>query len=353
VARGSLSICCLAGLAALAQGACGPSVMNLSYERGTYARKVSPVRVGVYHLADERPGWPATAAMRMIGGSSRNNSFAQHTRGDKDVNLFITRSLRGELAATGMKVSTSPEFDRLDVYATADSARAVGVDRIVLGRINYFGFVGPVPGSAIRFSDFNLGGGLLGMVNAERRQHEEEGIIFDPDERAGRAYVDIDLWVVEPRGRAILWAGTARAKRYSNIVRGKVADRVEAFLGESLYFALRDTIGRADFLAAMGVAPAPPPVKAQVVRAPSREPVARALFDAGHFAAAALEFEKVYRATRDPAILYNLGLCYRQAGNAKLALARYEEYLRQVPGSPHRPAVEARIKELRQRLSTP
>jgi len=96
-----------------------------------------------------------------------------------------------------------------------------------------------------------------------------------------------------------------------------------------------------------------PPATMQPARVPSREPVARELFEAGHFAEAAVEFEKVYRATRDPAVLYNLALCYRRAGNAKLALARYEEYLRQVPQSPHRPAVEARIKELRQQLAAP
>ena len=58
--------CWLGGLAALTSVACGPSVVNLSYQPGTYARKVSPVRLGVYYLQDERPGWPATAAMRMF-----------------------------------------------------------------------------------------------------------------------------------------------------------------------------------------------------------------------------------------------------------------------------------------------
>ena len=194
-----------------------------------------------------------------------------------------------------------------------------------------------------------MAGALAAAIEPERSKDEEDGIIFDPDARAGIAYVDIDLWVVDPQSRGILWAGTARRKRQSNIVSGKVADRVEAFLGEALCLAFREAIWRADFLAAMGAAL--PPTTIQSTRAPSREPVARELFEAGHFSEAAVEFEKVYRATRDPAILYNLALCYRRAGNAKLALARYEEYLRQVPDSPHRPAVEARIRELTRQLA--
>lgn len=336
----------LGGLLALTSLACGPSVVNLSYQPGTYARKVSPVRVGVYYLQDERPGWPATAAMRMFERPQGGGSGRRHTRGDKDINVFVTRSLRAELAATGMKVSALPEFNRLDVFATADSARAAGVDRIILGRISYFGFVGPVPGAKLPRPAV----GLLGAVVAtELNKHEEEGVILDSDTRAGKAYVDIDLWVVDPQSRSILWAGTARRKRPSNIVSGKVADRVEAFLGEALCLAFSEAIWRADFLAAMGAAL--PPTTIQSTRVPSREPVARELFEAGHFAEAGVEFEKVYRATSDPAILYNLALCYRRAGNARLALARYEEYLRKVPDSPHRPAVEARIRELTRQLA--
>jgi len=75
------------------------------------------------------------------------------------------------------------------------------------------------------------------------------------------------------------------------------------------------------------------------------------LFEAGRWAEAAGEFEGAYRMGKDPALLYNMALCQRKAGNAKRALELYQQYLREVPGTPKRATIEARITELQQELA--
>jgi tetratricopeptide (TPR) repeat protein len=98
-------------------------------------------------------------------------------------------------------------------------------------------------------------------------------------------------------------------------------------------------------------APAAPPgafpVPAQAPPA-TGEQMAKQLFESGRYAEAAAEFEKAYRATSDPALLYNTAVSYRLAGNSERALETYEDYLVRVPNSPNRPVVEERIRQLRQ-----
>ena len=55
---------------------------------------------------------------------------------------------------------------------------------------------------------------------------------------------------------------------------------------------------------------------------------ARSLYDLGHFAEAAKEFEAAYELKNDPAFLYDLAQSYRQAGNPEQALHFYRTYLR-------------------------
>jgi tetratricopeptide (TPR) repeat protein len=89
------------------------------------------------------------------------------------------------------------------------------------------------------------------------------------------------------------------------------------------------------------------PVRPQAQPA-TNEQVGSQLFEAGRYAEAAAEFEKAYRATADPALLYSVAVSFRLAGDTKRALEAYEDYLIRVPDSPNRPAVEERMRQLRQ-----
>jgi hypothetical protein len=334
---------CLAVLAWISVGCAGPSVVNLSYQHGSYAHRVTPVRVGVYHFDDDRPGWPATAAMRMF------DQGVLHTEGGKAISVFVAEALRSELAATGIQISTSPEFNRQIVYATSSGTSASGASRVIVGRINYFGLVGPVPKPGV--SPTVIGGGAVGVaLESARQSREREGVSLDEDDMPSKAYVDLDLQVVEPGTGRILWAGATRVKRNAGYLAGAVSERVAEFLSETLCLALKDAIWRSDFLAALGTAL---PAKSSVDGAPAHERKAKALFESERFAEAAREYERAYAASRDPAFLFNIGLCYRRVGDAKSAIIAYEEYLRQVPNSPQRSAVEGRIQELKQRLAEP
>ena len=337
---------CHAVVISLAVGCSPPTYVDLTYQHGTYVRKVSPALVGVYYPEDLRPGWPPTAAARTFDGKHGKDAGMQQSVGNKDINVFVAESLRAELAATGLKVSGCAEFNRLGKNATADGARTAGVERVVLGRINYFGFVGPVPPST--GTGILVGGVMLGVVGAIAGA----AIVRGQDEvRGGKAFVDIDLWVVDANTGKVLWAGTARGKHNSKISMGSVGDRVAVFLSDALRDAFRAAFWRPDFVAAMGATMLP--VAAKDAQAQVYEQKGKTLFQAERFAEAAVEFQNAYQTNGDPTLLFNMALSLRKAGNAKLALATYEDYLRKVPDSPQRPAVEARIKELKQQLAAP
>jgi tetratricopeptide (TPR) repeat protein len=78
---------------------------------------------------------------------------------------------------------------------------------------------------------------------------------------------------------------------------------------------------------------------------------ARSLYDLGHFAEAAKEFEAAYELKNDPAFLYDLAQSYRQAGNPEQALHFYRTYLRYVPKPANRAEIDARIAALEQLLA--
>ena len=71
------------------------------------------------------------------------------------------------------------------------------------------------------------------------------------------------------------------------------------------------------------------------------------LFDRGHFAEAAAEYDRAYRIHGEPIFLLNMGICYRLLGDLGRALALHQEYLRKAPESPYRPDVEAKIEQMR------
>jgi hypothetical protein len=339
-------------------GCSGPSIINLAYQHGSYAHKVSPVRVGVYQADDDRPKWPKVAAMRIYGRGQQADAM-WHTEGDKPMGVFVAEALRAELAATGMTVSRASEFDRPSGTVDPNKVSSAEVDRVVCARINYFGVVSPVPELApvaevlvtgLFFPVVTLPVMAIGTTVVVQRQRQlNDGVTFGEEALSANAYVDIEVWIVDPSSRQVVWADTARVKRSLGTLSGAVRGQVQSFLAESLFLALHGIIWRTDFLAAMGTKVVPSKT-AQQTRAPEYAQTAANLFAAGRFADAALEFKKAHDASGDPSFLYNMALCHRRAGNARLALSAYQDYLRKAPDSAQRPAVEKRIQELKQQL---
>ena len=130
---------------------------------------------------------------------------------------------------------------------------------------------------------------------------------------------------------------------------------------------MSSTPGRGPAVAGPPVAPtnavAPPvAVSAPATEAASESTVesaarlerdAKAALEAGRFTEAAAGFEQAFAITDNPALLFNMALCHRKAGNGPRAVELYREYLRRVPDSPKRTAVEARIKELKESAAIP
>lgn len=80
---------------------------------------------------------------------------------------------------------------------------------------------------------------------------------------------------------------------------------------------------------------------------------AQQIFEEAETAYRLQEFEKalegykeVYRLTRSPEILFNLGQCYRQLGRYEEALKSYRAFLRDLPDTEYRASVETIISEL-------
>lgn len=93
--------------------------------------------------------------------------------------------------------------------------------------------------------------------------------------------------------------------------------------------------------------------RAQAERSATR---AKAHFDAGQYAAAAIDYGEAYRTFPSPGLLYNLAQAYRLVGDCGAATAIYHHYLRRVPGSRHRKLVRRHLADLepcRRRSSAP
>ena len=69
-------------------------------------------------------------------------------------------------------------------------------------------------------------------------------------------------------------------------------------------------------------------------------------FNLGQWEQAVAGFEKSYKLSGDPALLFNVAQAQRQAGHRKEALIAYKAYLRENPDTPHRALVEAKVREL-------
>jgi hypothetical protein len=76
-----------------------------------------------------------------------------------------------------------------------------------------------------------------------------------------------------------------------------------------------------------------------------------AAYNLGKYAEAAQEYELSYRATLDPALLFNVAQAYRLAGDKKKALTAYKSYLRSAPNGDKRELAEARVREIEAALN--
>jgi len=74
-----------------------------------------------------------------------------------------------------------------------------------------------------------------------------------------------------------------------------------------------------------------------------------AYYDEARYDEAAREIEAAYRIKPLPELQYNLAECYERLGKPADAAAAYQKYLDGKPGAEDRPAVEARIKNLKAR----
>jgi hypothetical protein len=194
--------------AALAAGC----AMPLQYTPTPRPRIPVAGTVGVYLFQDARPGWPGKAFVRTVW-------IDVHSRAEVEIKAFVTEAIRAELAAGGANVLRAVEFDR-SLRPTDPQAMRPGLaDRVVLGRINYFGVVRPgETGSASIHS---------GMPTA-------------------KAFVDLDLWVLAPSSAEIIWAGTTRHKYDSNQSYGD-----STTLAVALRLALLKLLGQKDFWSAL------------------------------------------------------------------------------------------------------
>ena len=76
-----------------------------------------------------------------------------------------------------------------------------------------------------------------------------------------------------------------------------------------------------------------------------------AAYNLGKYAEAAQEYELSYRATLDPALLFNVAQAYRLAGDRKKALTAYKSYLRSAPDGDKRELAEAKVHEIEAALN--
>jgi hypothetical protein len=101
-------------------------------------------------------------------------------------------------------------------------------DRLVLGRINYFGWV--QPGFA--------------------------GLLFQSSMPTGKVFLDFDIRVIAPSSGAVVWAGTVRRKYDSRDSWGKPPEEVAALVITTLRIAIGQLLAQEDFWEALAAAPA-------------------------------------------------------------------------------------------------
>ncbi|MDH5493477.1 MAG: tetratricopeptide repeat protein [Myxococcales bacterium] len=75
------------------------------------------------------------------------------------------------------------------------------------------------------------------------------------------------------------------------------------------------------------------------------------LYEQGRFVEAAGEFQRAYELSERPALLYNIYLCHRDAGNTQEAADALRQYLRDADQVEGRPLLERRLEALDRQLA--
>lgn len=112
-------------------------------------------------------------------------------------------------------------------------------------------------------------------------------------------------------------------------------------LGLAILFA--GTTARAD---------EPPPSKADLDKAKAAFVDGKKLHDAGKLPESIEKFKESYRLSKNPLLLFNIGLTMEEAGMEDLALFYFRKFLKDAPAeAPQRPDVEERVKVLEKKFS--
>lgn len=77
----------------------------------------------------------------------------------------------------------------------------------------------------------------------------------------------------------------------------------------------------------------------------------RAAFNEARYEAALKYFQAAHEQSHKPALIYNIAQCEDRLGHQEQALAAFERYLAEEPGTPHRELVQERITALRAELA--
>jgi tetratricopeptide (TPR) repeat protein len=78
----------------------------------------------------------------------------------------------------------------------------------------------------------------------------------------------------------------------------------------------------------------------------------RAAFEAGRFGDALDDFQRAYRLTSKPVLLFNIGAAADRLRNDQVALEAFEGYLAQVPDASNRAEVAGRVRVLKERSAS-
>jgi len=179
--------------------------------------------VGVFQFEDLR-GWSPRVAAREIRLVTAEIPVANDAdaTSEKEVSVFVTEAISKELEVRRLSVSTGGDYAQVVTFEDFQDKlknMPLSTDRVIFGRIKYLNWLGP------------------GFA----------GLLFQGMMPNGKAYVDLDVVVVDPRTSVVKWAGQARSKIDSGTSWGATPEEKGQQLTTALRTALEKCFSRADF----------------------------------------------------------------------------------------------------------